>query len=78
MIPKLTPAQRADLQASLPAWTMVEGRDAIRQIFKFADFSTAWGFMSRVALLAEAQDRAKKFISSRKWNDPGYFFDSRD
>jgi len=56
MIPKLTPAQRADLQASLPAWTMVEGRDAIRQIFKFADFSTAWGFMSRVALLAEAQD----------------------
>ena len=35
---------------------MVEGWDALRRGFRFADFSQAWGFMTRVALLAEAQD----------------------
>ena len=35
---------------------MVDGRDALARRWRFADFSTAWGFMSRVALLAEAQD----------------------
>ena len=29
---------------------------AIERSFKFADFSEAWGFMNRVALLAEAHD----------------------
>ena len=32
------------------------GRDAIRRGFRFRDFNEAWGFMARVALLAEAQD----------------------
>jgi 4a-hydroxytetrahydrobiopterin dehydratase len=45
-------------QTLLPAlgetgWRAVEGRDAIRKIWKFRSFSEAWGFMSRVALLAE-------------------------
>ena len=35
---------------------MVEGRDAIEREFRFKDFAQAWGFMSRVALLAEKQD----------------------
>jgi len=35
---------------------MAPGRDAIEREFRFPDFSAAWGFMSRVALLAEAQD----------------------
>ena len=30
------------------------GADAITRQFKFDDFSQAWGFMTRVALLAEA------------------------
>lgn len=34
-------------------WQAVEGRDAIRKIWKFKDFSQAWGFMSRVAMAAE-------------------------
>ena len=48
--------ERASLADRLPGWTVVEGRDAIRRAFKFADFSAAWGFMNRVALLAEKQD----------------------
>jgi 4a-hydroxytetrahydrobiopterin dehydratase len=56
MVAKLTEAQRAGLADTLPGWTLVDGRDAITRAFKFADFSAAWGFMSRVALLAEKQD----------------------
>jgi 4a-hydroxytetrahydrobiopterin dehydratase len=52
----LTKTQRETLAADLPGWSMVEGRDAIHQSFKFADFSQAWAFMTRVALLAEKQD----------------------
>ncbi len=48
--------ERAGLARRLPGWAVVEGRDAIRRAFKFADFSAAWGFMNRVALLAEKQD----------------------
>jgi 4a-hydroxytetrahydrobiopterin dehydratase len=56
MVAKLDAAARSALPAALPLWQAVEGRDAIRRAFRFADFSEAWAFMSRVALLAEAQD----------------------
>ncbi len=56
MVERLDEAARAGLAAALPEWKLVEGRDAIRREFRFRDFSEAWGFMSRVALLAEAQD----------------------
>lgn len=56
MITKLTDIQRLDLPTALPNWAMVPGRDAITRSLRFADFSAAWGFMARVALLAEQQD----------------------
>ena len=56
MVARLTEAQRATLADTLPDWSMVDGRDAIARAFKFVDFSAAWGFMSRVALLAQQQD----------------------
>jgi 4a-hydroxytetrahydrobiopterin dehydratase len=56
MVQKLTQAQRATLGETLPQWTLQSERDAISRSFKFKDFSAAWGFMSRVALLAETQD----------------------
>lgn len=56
MVEKLDAAARAALATQLPEWRLVEGRDAITRAFRFRDFSAAWGFMSRVALLAEAQD----------------------
>jgi 4a-hydroxytetrahydrobiopterin dehydratase len=34
-------------------WAAVPDRDAIRKIWKFRNFSEAWGFMSRAALAAE-------------------------
>jgi 4a-hydroxytetrahydrobiopterin dehydratase len=66
MVEKLDAAARAALPATLPAWSPVEGRDAIRRAFRFRDFSEAWGFMARVALLAEAQDHHPEW--SNVWN----------
>jgi 4a-hydroxytetrahydrobiopterin dehydratase len=48
----------AERKAALPGlgtsgWSAVEGRDAIRKVWKFRSFSEAWGFMSRAALQAE-------------------------
>ena len=34
-------------------WTEVEGRDAIAKTFTFSDFNEAFGWMARVALVAE-------------------------
>jgi 4a-hydroxytetrahydrobiopterin dehydratase len=52
----LSPQARDALLASLPAWRLLPERDAIMREAVFADFSAAWGFMSRVALLAERMD----------------------
>lgn len=40
----------------LHGWTAVDGRDAIRKEFKFADFNAAFGFMARVAIKADKMD----------------------
>ncbi|MCS6892145.1 MAG: 4a-hydroxytetrahydrobiopterin dehydratase [Rhodovarius sp.] len=66
MVDKLDAATRAALPQLLPEWRLVEGRDAIARSFRFPDFSAAWGFMSRVALLAEAQDHHPEW--SNVWN----------
>jgi 4a-hydroxytetrahydrobiopterin dehydratase len=66
MVERLDDAARAALPDMLPAWRLVEGRDAIARSFRFADFSAAWGFMARVALLAEAQDHHPEW--SNVWN----------
>ncbi|WP_374653290.1 4a-hydroxytetrahydrobiopterin dehydratase [Dongia sp.] len=56
MIARLTDAERDAALAELPQWQTVDGKDAIRRAFRFKDFVEAWGFMARVALLAESQD----------------------
>jgi 4a-hydroxytetrahydrobiopterin dehydratase len=66
MVGKLDAAARAALGETLPEWSLVEGRDAIRRRFVFKDFSEAWGFMARVALLAEKQDHHPEW--SNVWN----------
>jgi 4a-hydroxytetrahydrobiopterin dehydratase len=66
MIEKLDEAARAALPATLPGWSLVGGRDAIRREFRFRDFSEAWGFMGRVALLAEKQDHHPEWFNV--WN----------
>lgn len=52
----LTEAERKELLPGLDGWTMAEGRDAIAKTFVFDDFVQAFGFMTRVALVAEAMN----------------------
>lgn len=56
MAQKLDPAARAQALADLKGWSPIEGRDAIHRRFGFKNFSEAWGFMTRVALMAEKMD----------------------
>lgn len=55
MADTLTEAQRREHLPNLgeAGWGAVPGRDAIRKIWKFRNFSEAWAFMSRAALAAE-------------------------
>ena len=56
MIERLSGVARDKALAELAGWSPVEGRDAIRKSFRFKDFSEAFGFMTRVALMAEKAD----------------------
>jgi 4a-hydroxytetrahydrobiopterin dehydratase len=56
MVARLTDAERADLLPALSGWTHEPERDAITKRFTFEDFVGAFGFMTRVALLAEKAD----------------------
>ena len=47
-------------------WRAVAGRDAITKSLRFRNFSEAWGFMSRVALLAEKLGHHPEW--SNVWN----------
>lgn len=47
----------------LEGWMAVEGRDAIRKIYEFDDFSEAWGFMNRVALKAEQMNHHPEWFN---------------
>jgi len=63
MVEKLTDAEREPALAALDGWAPVEGRDAIEKSFKFKDFNGAFGFMARVALLAEKQDHHPEWFN---------------
>ncbi len=53
---RLTPEAQAEALATLTGWKLVQGREAIAKRFVFRDFSEAFGWMTRVALLAEAMN----------------------
>jgi 4a-hydroxytetrahydrobiopterin dehydratase len=54
VIRKLQGTELGRVLQNLPGWRLVEGREAIARSYCFEDFSEAFGFMVRVALLAES------------------------
>lgn len=56
MIAKLSEAERAELLPALDGWKHDAERDGIARQFRFGDFVAAFGFMTKVALLAEKAD----------------------
>jgi len=48
----LTPGEIEQLEQQLPGWSLVDGK--LHRELVFSDFNAAFGFMTRVALIAEA------------------------
>ena len=55
-VPQLTEEERDRALSGLPEWQLRDDKLAIVRRFKFADFSQAFAFMTRVALIAEKRD----------------------
>ncbi len=66
MIEQLDEEERAEALDRLGEWDYDEARDAISRRFGFGDFSAAFAFMTRVALIAEKADHHPEW--SNVWN----------
>ena len=64
MVEKLTATEREALAEELPDWNL--SGEHLERGFEFADFSQAFAFMTRVALLAEKQNHHPEW--SNVWN----------
>lgn len=58
---------RVTVLNEVSGWTAVEGREAIFKRFEFKDFNAAFGFMSRVALLAEQMNHHPEWSNVYNW-----------
>jgi 4a-hydroxytetrahydrobiopterin dehydratase len=57
----LTEAQLQESLAALSGWEVKAGK--LHKTYQFADFSQAWGFMSRAALIAEKMDHHPEWFN---------------
>ena len=60
-IQKLSESERATRLSQLAAWRIEN--EKLRRDFQFADFVAAFGFMTRVALLAEKADHHPEWFN---------------
>jgi 4a-hydroxytetrahydrobiopterin dehydratase len=44
-------------------WSEIKGRSALQKSFKFSNFNEAFGFMTRVALMAEKMDHHPEWLN---------------
>jgi len=65
-VTRLTAAERTELLAQLPGWTLKASPEAIQKTFYFQDFSRAFSFMTRVGLEAQRVDHHPDWSNS--WN----------
>ena len=63
---KLEGAARKTALGALTNWREAQGRDAITRKFVFTDFNQAFGFMTRVALVAEKMDHHPEWFNVYK------------
>ena len=61
---KLSPAEIAQALPTVPGWSLAG--DGIERHYRFADFTHAFAFMTRAALLAEKADHHPEW--SNVWN----------
>jgi 4a-hydroxytetrahydrobiopterin dehydratase len=63
MAERLTGEARRMALEGLDGWSETDGRDAISKSFAFRNFSEAFGFMTRVALVAEKMDHHPEWFN---------------
>lgn len=66
MVEQLSEVERAAALDRLGEWDYDDARDALTRSFLFANFSEAFAFMTRVAMLAEKYDHHPEW--SNVWN----------
>jgi 4a-hydroxytetrahydrobiopterin dehydratase len=66
MAERLVGEARKSALAKLAGWSELRGRDAIAKKFVFKDFNEAFGFMARVALVAEKLDHHPEWFNVYK------------
>ena len=66
-VPQLTEDEREWALSGLPEWSLRDDKLAIGRRFKFADFSEAFAFMARVALIAEKRDHHPEWSNVYNW-----------
>lgn len=62
-VAELTEEERTIALGDLPNWSLGRDGKAVERLFEFADFSEAFGFMARVALLAEKADHHPEWFN---------------
>ncbi len=62
-VPQLTETQRDAALADLGGWTLRGDGKAIERKFEFGDFIAAFGFMTKVAIHAQAQDHHPEWFN---------------
>lgn len=66
MVEKLSEEEITQAMQELTGWSRSEGKEAIEKTFNFKNFSQAWAFMSRSALLAEKMNHHPEWFNV--WN----------
>lgn len=66
MAEKLSDAALDKALADLPGWRRAEDRHAISKSFSFTDFNAAFGWMTRIALIAEKMDHHPEWFNVYK------------
>ena len=62
-VSRLDEADRAAVLEQLPLWSYDADAKGIRRTIRFADFAEAFGFMARVAILAEKADHHPEWFN---------------
>lgn len=63
MADKLSENMLKEGLAKLPGWALTKNGAAMTKTFQFKNFSQAWAFMSRVALLAEKMNHHPEWFN---------------
>ena len=62
-VEQLSEEERKTWLSALPEWSLCRDGNAIERRFEFGDFSAAFAFMTRVALIAEKRDHHPEWFN---------------